>query len=201
MRDRRETWTTDEFGSSHEGAVGVLLADGTVPSPVYFDIGSGSEGQSVSEWSIYDGTLRAPRATAVRAVCSCGWTGSAYPLDWDEIGDRDLEDAASGTADQCTRDWDAHTVQVAESALPVPESVTTLLEQLREEIEKLGKSSPLAAVRAVRRLEIVAMDVGYRAAHDARADATDEQAASALGLNERAARTLLARLGGWHPYL
>lgn len=30
----RETWTTDEFGSAHAGAVGVLLADGTVPPPV-----------------------------------------------------------------------------------------------------------------------------------------------------------------------
>lgn len=29
----RETWTTKEFDSSHEGAVGVLLADGTVPAP------------------------------------------------------------------------------------------------------------------------------------------------------------------------
>ncbi|MCX5129979.1 hypothetical protein OG898_28345 [Streptomyces sp. NBC_00193] len=28
---RRETWTTEEFGSSHSGAAGVLLADGTVP--------------------------------------------------------------------------------------------------------------------------------------------------------------------------
>lgn len=30
----QETWTTEEFGASHTGSVGVLLADGTVPSPV-----------------------------------------------------------------------------------------------------------------------------------------------------------------------
>ncbi|MYR88696.1 hypothetical protein GTY41_28215 [Streptomyces sp. SID685] len=30
-KGERETWTTGEFGSSHAGAVGVLLADGTVP--------------------------------------------------------------------------------------------------------------------------------------------------------------------------
>ncbi|MCX4632043.1 hypothetical protein [Streptomyces sp. NBC_01443] len=33
----RETWTTEEFGTSHEGTVGVLLADGSVPGPAYFD--------------------------------------------------------------------------------------------------------------------------------------------------------------------
>ncbi|MEJ8650753.1 hypothetical protein WKI65_22345 [Streptomyces sp. MS1.AVA.3] len=35
---------------------------------------------------------------------------------------------------------------------------------------------------------------------DARGDATVEQAAAALGLNEDAARKLMARLGRWSPY-
>ncbi|MBP2405767.1 hypothetical protein [Streptomyces syringium] len=51
----RETWTTEEFGSSHEGAVGVLLADGTVPPPVLFAMNSSGGGRSVSHWSVYDG--------------------------------------------------------------------------------------------------------------------------------------------------
>ncbi|MGW7328436.1 hypothetical protein ACWGIU_07455 [Streptomyces sp. NPDC054840] len=30
------------LGAAHEGSVGVLLADGSEPGPVYFDVGSGS---------------------------------------------------------------------------------------------------------------------------------------------------------------
>ncbi|MFB7258660.1 hypothetical protein [Streptomyces nojiriensis] len=29
------------LGAAHTGSVGVLLADGTAPGPVYFDVGSG----------------------------------------------------------------------------------------------------------------------------------------------------------------
>ncbi|MFF3020030.1 hypothetical protein [Streptomyces sp. NPDC057939] len=65
----RETWTTDEFGTSHEGTVGVLLADGSVPGPVFFDSGPGPGGQSVSHWPVYDGhSPRIPRAAVLRAV-------------------------------------------------------------------------------------------------------------------------------------
>ncbi|WP_256096719.1 hypothetical protein [Streptomyces agglomeratus] len=37
----RETWTTEEFGPSPQGAVGVLLDDDTVPAPVFFGSNSG----------------------------------------------------------------------------------------------------------------------------------------------------------------
>ncbi|MFD3418826.1 hypothetical protein [Streptomyces decoyicus] len=199
--DERETWTTEEFGSSHAGAIGVLLADGTVPAAAFFDTNSGAGGQSVSHWSIYDGRFaHVPRAAALRAVCSCGWNGPEHELSWDVIGDWRLIEAASGTADMCTQDWDAHTVEVEQSAIPLPESVTALLTQLEEEIEKLAKTSPLSAVRAARWLEVSAVQVGYWAAHDARRDTTAEQAASALGLNEDAARKLMARFGRWSPY-
>ncbi|MGW7575666.1 hypothetical protein [Streptomyces sp. NPDC054765] len=197
----RETWTTEEFGSSHAGAVGVLLADGTVPAPVFFDTGSGAGGQPVSQWSVYDGGVaHGPRAAALRAVCSCGWNGPEYTLDWDAIGERKLIEGAHDTADTCMEDWDSHTAEVEQSAIPLPETVTTLLAVLQEEIEKLAKTSPLAAVRAARRLEVTAGQVGYWPAHDARQDTTAEQAAAALGLNEDAARKLMARFGGWSPY-
>ncbi|GAA2329876.1 hypothetical protein Scani_34800 [Streptomyces caniferus] len=197
----RETWTTEEFGSSHEGAVGVLLADGTVPASVFFDTGSGAGGQSVSQWSVYDGGLaHGPRAAALRAVCSCGWNGPEHKLDWNEIGERKLTEAAAVTADACMEDWDTHTAEVEQSAIPLPETVTALLAQLHEEIEKLAKTSPLAAVRAARRLEVTAGQVGYWPAHDARQDTTAEQAAAALGLNETAARKLMAHFGRWSPY-
>ncbi|MGX1855195.1 hypothetical protein OIU91_40240 [Streptomyces sp. NBC_01456] len=197
----RETWTTEEFGSSHAGAVGVLLADGSVPASVFFGMNSGGGGRSVSEWSVYDGRFAyGPRAAALRAVCSCGWNGPEHELDWDMIGERKLIEAAGGTADTCAQDWDAHTVEVEQSAIPLPETVTALLAQLQEEIEKLAKTSPLAAVRAARRLEVAAGQVGYGPAHEARQDTTAEQAAAALGLTEEAARKLMARFGGWSPY-
>ncbi|MFF7098531.1 hypothetical protein ACFY9A_40165, partial [Streptomyces rubradiris] len=71
----RESWTTEEFGASHEGSVGVLLADGSVPDPVFIAMSSAGGGREVSQWSVYDGGdgfVRAPRAAALRAVCSCG---------------------------------------------------------------------------------------------------------------------------------
>ncbi|GLW03972.1 hypothetical protein Slala05_76020 [Streptomyces lavendulae subsp. lavendulae] len=55
MVSRRETWTTEEFGTSHRGAVEAGLPDGSVPAPVYFDSGSGGGGVPVSQWSVYDG--------------------------------------------------------------------------------------------------------------------------------------------------
>ncbi|MFC8663080.1 hypothetical protein [Streptomyces sp. NPDC057199] len=137
---------------------------------------------------------------ALRAVCSCGWAGPEYPLDWDHIGDQKLDEAARDTADTCAQDWDAHTTEVAQVAIPLPETVTALLAQLVSEIETLAKTSPLAALRAARQLEVTAAQSAYGPAHDARQDATFEQAAAALGLDEDAARKLIARFGGWSPY-
>ncbi|MFI0901576.1 hypothetical protein [Streptomyces sp. NPDC020983] len=196
MGATRETWTTEEFGPAHAGAVGVLLADGTVPAPVVLDMASGGSASSVSEWSIYDGRrFHGPRAAALRGVCSCGWTGPEHELDWDAIGDEELWLAGARTADASTRDWDTHAEDVARTAIPVPETVTHLLAQLETEIEQLAKTSPLAAVRAARRLEVLATDVGYWAARDALQDATSDQAATALGLDEDTARRHLTRLG------
>jgi hypothetical protein len=71
--DSDESWTTEEYGRSHEGRVGVLLADGTVPEPVYFD-GISVSGSTVRHWSVYDGSdhPRRSQAHALRAECACG---------------------------------------------------------------------------------------------------------------------------------
>ncbi|WP_327302171.1 hypothetical protein OG730_00370 [Streptomyces sp. NBC_01298] len=201
MVSRRETWTTEEFGTSHTGAVEAVLADGTVPPPVYFDAGSGGGGDPVSQWSVYDGHWpHTPKAAALRAVCSCGWTGPEHRLDWEAIGDQDLEDGGSEQADAGERDWDGHTTEVETTTVPLPETVTTLLERLEAEIARLTKTSPVAGVRAARHLEIVAERVGYWAARDTAADLDTAQAAAHLGLNEDAARKLMARFGRWSPY-
>lgn len=101
----RETWTTDEFRSCHTGAVRVLLDDNTVPRPVYFDQSSGGGGQSVSQWTVYDGRNgQGPRVAALRAVCSCGSNGPGQRLDWEQFGDQDLQAAGACAADTCLRD-------------------------------------------------------------------------------------------------
>ncbi|MFD0571362.1 hypothetical protein ACFQ0T_21885 [Kitasatospora gansuensis] len=179
----------------------MLLADGTAPGPIAYPMTSSGAVQLVSQWSAYNGRFSfTPRAQALRAVCSCGWTGAEHKLDWDEIGEQDLAEGGDKAAEACLLDWDKHTNDVEKSTVPLPETVTDLLGQLAEEIEKLTKTSPLAALRAVRRLEVTATEVGYWAAHDARRDADPEQAAVALGLDEAAALELLARLGRWSPY-
>ncbi|MFD9535302.1 hypothetical protein [Streptomyces sp. NPDC060010] len=45
--EKDETWTSDEYGRSHEGRAGVLLDEGTAPKQVYFDSNSGSSGWEV----------------------------------------------------------------------------------------------------------------------------------------------------------
>ncbi|MYR84411.1 hypothetical protein GTY41_05465, partial [Streptomyces sp. SID685] len=97
-------------------------------------------------------------------------------------------------------DWDTHIGEVARSAVPVPETINGLLDQLDQEIEKVGKDAPLAAVRAVRRLEVLAAQCAYGPAREVAQDLTPEQAAAAIGLNEEEARRHLARLGCFSLY-
>ncbi|MFE4258138.1 hypothetical protein [Streptomyces sp. NPDC056883] len=99
-------------------------------------------------------------------MCSCGWAGAEHRLDWEAMGEQDLDDGGEDQAEACLKAWDGHTDQVEATAAPLPDTITTLLEHLGEEIDKLTKSSsPVAAVRAARRLEVTAEQVGYWAAH------------------------------------
>ncbi|MFJ6619668.1 hypothetical protein ACIQOW_19080 [Kitasatospora sp. NPDC091335] len=197
----RETWTTDEFGDSHEGAVGVLLPDGTVPEPAYLILTEHGAGRVTTQWTVYDGSagLR-PRAHALRAVCSCGWTGAARALDWDRFGEQTLGEAAVDLATECEEEWDGHAAEVERSAVALPEEINELLRRLADGIETLGKDSPLAALRAARMLEVTAERTAYWPAHDARRDLSLEETSAALGLNEDGARRLLGRFGRWSPY-
>ncbi|MFD0404713.1 hypothetical protein [Kitasatospora sp. NPDC127116] len=197
----RETWSTGEFGDSHKGSVGVLLADGTVPGPVFYETSSSGGGRSVSQWYAYDGAFDAPRAHALRGVCSCGWAGPEHVLDWDEIGDQEMARAGVGAAIECESGWwDTHIVEVAATAVPLPKTVTDLLSQLTEEIEKLGSTNPLAAVRAARQLEVIAGEVAFWPARNAGSNSSFEQAAAALGRNEADAERLLARFSRSRRY-
>ncbi|MFD4135291.1 hypothetical protein [Streptomyces goshikiensis] len=196
-----ETWTSDEFGSSHEGRVGVLLADGKVPKPVYFD-GSSGTGRDVRHWSVYDGGTplsQRPRAAVLHAECACGWTGPHRTIDETVASDRPFLEAGADAADRCVDDWDRHIAHVGDTTVPLPTELEILLENVTAAIEALTQESPIAAIKAARRLEVIAQRTAHWPSHKAR-EHEPETVAAALGLNIKQTRTLLARFGGWSPY-
>ncbi|MCZ0982950.1 hypothetical protein O1L60_39350 [Streptomyces diastatochromogenes] len=178
----------------------MLLADGTVPKPVYFDSYSGGFGWEVTHWSVYDGqdpyTPR-PQAHSLRGECSCGWTGTPRPLDpastaADDDDGRAFREAGMEHAEDCRTDWNAHIVTVTESTIPLPAELDALLETLSSQLEDLADTSPVAALKAARALEVMARQSAYWPARDAQRLDRAEVAAG-LGLNEAAAGELLER--------
>ncbi|MEU5825901.1 hypothetical protein [Streptomyces sp. NPDC047803] len=198
MRSEEYDWKTEEFGASHRGRPGAVLADGAEPKPVTFDLGSGTNFHETSNWWVYDGnTLGAPRATALRGACSCGWRGSAlHPIDWEQV-------AAEGPEWWDTQgphdDWKQHIADVEHQAVPVPEDIAGLLARLRERLDVLADDAPLAALRIVAALEHVTAETATVAAYAVRADEQSwDTIATGLGLTEDDARTRLHRYA--RPY-
>ncbi|WP_327713241.1 hypothetical protein OG912_38635 (plasmid) [Streptomyces sp. NBC_00464] len=185
-------WQTEEFGAAHEGRPGVVLDDGSEPKPVYFDTGSGGHVHESSDWWIYDGTLRAPLATQLRASCACGWRGKPrYPLDWNLVDrrDPDLFDTSGPEGD-----WDRHVADVEARAIPIPEDLVALLDQVEQRLDSLVDDAPLAALRAISRLERVVADAARTAAFHAEADRQERSTIGpGLGLPEHEARQRLLR--------
>ncbi|MFD8148288.1 hypothetical protein [Streptomyces sp. NPDC059708] len=148
-----ETWISDEYGASHEGRVGVLLVDGTVPKPVYFASASGTDGQDISHWSVYDGRSHParPQAHALRAECSCGCSGDTHAMNWDAAGGYPFHESGRPTAEQCEQDWDGHISTVRDTTIPLPAELETLMRSVSDGIERLSWDSPAAAIKAARR--------------------------------------------------
>ncbi|WP_411144770.1 hypothetical protein [Streptomyces sp. x-80] len=193
---RKESWEMDEFGKSHEGRVGVLLEDRSVPKPVYFDSNSSGFGQTSAYWAVYDGQpFSGPRAHLLRAVCACGWTGTEYSLDWERIGDTPLDEdeATRRDADECLNDWERHITEVEESTVEIPGETDELLERTEAALDQLTSESPAAALKAARRLEILAKDTGYYAARHVYRSMEPEELGAALGITADQATDLLAR--------
>ncbi|MFJ8668925.1 hypothetical protein [Streptomyces sp. NPDC093600] len=96
----------------------MLLADGSEPGPVYFDMGSGGDVHQSTDWWVYDGTRRAPTAVQMRGRCSCGWRGErTYPIDWAQIPrDDPYEYDTSGPLE----DWQEHVDEVEALTVPLP---------------------------------------------------------------------------------
>ncbi|MGA5069319.1 hypothetical protein ACPB9E_37210 [Streptomyces exfoliatus] len=186
------SWKRDGF-DSHVGGVGVLLADGSEPGPVYIDMGSSGHVPSFTDWWVYDGTVRRPTATTMRGRCACGWRGKrTFPIDWQQV-DRDDLDAydTSGPG----REGESHLDEVAASAVPLPEDLAGLLRQLRELLDELVDDDPLMVVKAAGELEATVAFFGPLAT---RIVTSSEQlplaqVAEVLGMTEQAAGSRL-----WH---
>lgn len=186
-------WETEEFGTSHQGCAGAVLADGSEPKPVVFDLGSGTSMHETSDWWVYDGhTQRVPRATALRGSCSCGWRGtSRYPIDWQAVAAEGPDGYDTGGPHA---DWKQHMTDVEHRSVPVPEDVVDLITRLRERLDVLADDAPLAALRVVAALEHATAEAAEGAAYAARADAQSWDAiATGLGLTESEARSRLHR--------
>ncbi|WP_405705173.1 hypothetical protein OG264_01410 [Streptomyces xanthophaeus] len=178
-----------ELGSAHEGTIGVLLADGSEPGPVHFDVGSGPDTPSSTAWHAYDGRRGRPRAAALRGACSCGWRGMAtYTLDWTRLKDRPLWEAG---IDLCgpLADVGAHLSVVRDKAVPLPAPLTAVLTDLAAQLSQAAVQSPLVALKALADLRHVIAGVGQDAARAvAFGQLSWEEVAAALGTTEKAAR-------------
>ncbi len=198
MYGERSGWRRDGF-ESYEGMVGVLLADGSEPGPVFFDLGSGSNFYESTSWWDYDGEFRRPTAVAMRGRCACGWRGTkTYPIDWEKVRENDDPDAydTSGPYAQ----WEAHLDAAAGRAVALPEDLAELLGKVREHLDRLwleeDKTRAYATMlKTCDGLEAIVAETGPEAAR-ALAYAQDEDGAmpalaEALGMTEKAARARL----------
>lgn len=185
-------WTTEEFGESHEGIAGAVLADGSEPKPVYLDFGSSADSVlETSEWWAYDGRLRRPRAAGFRAACACGWRGETHPIDGVWTADGRLHDLDVSAA---RSDWRVHIRAVERRTVPLPDQLTYLIHQLEEQLTALTERAPVAALRAVTTLERLLPDIGQEAAQAVRDDELSwASVGTALGVSPDRARSLLTR--------
>ncbi|MFD5618515.1 hypothetical protein [Streptomyces yangpuensis] len=179
--------------AAHEGSVGVLLADGTEPGPVYYDVGSGAHMPSTTEWHAYDGRRGRPQAAVLRGSCACGWRGMAeYPLDWTVLpADRPLYEADVDLAGPIA-DYNAHLSVIRDAAVQLPAGLTGVLTELVRRLGGLAAEEPLVALKALADLRYVIAEVGQDAAYELAAQQVPiEEVAIGLGTSETAARTYL----------
>ncbi|MFJ6252608.1 MULTISPECIES: hypothetical protein [unclassified Streptomyces] len=194
----RDGWRRDGF-ESHEGMVGVLLADGSEPKPVLFDLGSGSNFHESSDWWLYDGTFRRPTAVSMRGRCACGWRGTkTYVIDWEKVREDDGPDTygTSGPYEE----WEAHLDDIAGRAVSLPEDLAELLGQVRERLDRLWWEEDRARayatmLRACDHLETIVAETGPEAARALDREHDEGGAmpavAEALGMTEKTARARL----------
>ncbi|MGW4688493.1 hypothetical protein ACWEPM_26860 [Streptomyces sp. NPDC004244] len=185
-------WQTSEFAGEHDGRPVAVLDDGSEPKPLIYDVGSGTNFHTSTDWWNYDGTFDTPKAAYVRAACSCGWRGEqSYPIDWDV--DEELLPFSMDTSGP-RDDWGKHITGVEAQAVPLPAGLKDLLAQVDAELEKLADRNPLAALRAVALLEQTAAHAGATAAYHLELDQVpDEQIAAGLCISPAKALSRILR--------
>ncbi|WP_331718929.1 hypothetical protein OHU23_40725 (plasmid) [Streptomyces virginiae] len=181
------------LGAAHEGSVGVLLADGCEPGPVCFDVGSGSDVPSSTEWHVSDGRFGQPRAAVLRGRCSCGWRGMAeYPLDWTTLPQDKPLYGADVDLSGPVADFDAHLSVIRDAAVQLPAALTGFLTELVRQLDGLAAEEPLVVLKALADLRYVIAQMGQNAAGEVAArEGPIEEVAVALGTSEAAARDYL----------
>ncbi|WP_052659050.1 hypothetical protein [Streptomyces sp. MNU77] len=154
------------------------------------DGGSGSNFYKSNDWWIYSGELRRPPTTSLRGACSRGWRGeTSYPLSWEDV-DRNAPHLYDTR--QIQDDWARHIDDVEARAVPVPDVLVALLDQVEQELAGLASDAPLAALGAISRLEHVIAEAGDAAAYGAEADArSGTLIGPGLGLPENEGRRRL----------
>ncbi|MET7680600.1 hypothetical protein [Streptomyces sp. NPDC005423] len=184
-------WRSEEFGESHEGSVGAVLADGSEPKPVRPDADDGTAAPETREWWAYDGLTRRPKAVACRAACACGWRGESRPVDWERVADGHLDGPDAALAHD---DWWEHIRAVERRTVPLPDDLADLLVRLEEQLTVFAERAPVAALKAVAVLERLTGHVGRDAALAAQADDLSwETIGRALGISPDRARSRLTR--------
>ncbi|MFG2645097.1 hypothetical protein ACGFYP_29490 [Streptomyces sp. NPDC048370] len=185
-------WEREGF-ESHVGTVGVLLADGSEPRPVIFDMGSSSSFYESTSWWHYNGTGIRPTATSMRGRCACGWRAErTYPIDWEQVRRDDDPDVYDTSG--LYEDWAAQMEKVAARQVALPEDMAGALRQLRERLDELVDGEPLVVLRAVGELEeVITSSARYAARLISLEDTPVPEVAEALGVTEKVARSRLSR--------
>ncbi|MER8043636.1 hypothetical protein [Streptomyces sp. NPDC094032] len=187
------SWEREGY-ESHEGVVGVLLADGTEPGPVFFDSSSGASFYESIDWQYYDGSMRRPTAASMRGRCACGWRGEkAYPIDWQQVHRHDNPRDYDTSAPRA--DWKAHMDDVAARAVPLPQDLSTLLRQVRKRLDHLvdEEDEPLQVLKAADELEAIISEIApYAASLITRSSTPLTKLAEAYGKTEKATSSRLS---------
>ncbi|MFD5343934.1 hypothetical protein ACFWJY_09245 [Streptomyces anulatus] len=79
------------------------------------------------------------------------------PLSWEDV-DRNAPHLYDTR--QIQDDWARHIDDVEARAVPVPDVLVALLDQVEQELDRLASDAPLAALRAISRLEHVIAEAG-----------------------------------------
>ena len=175
----------------HEGFAVAVLADGSEPETLQFPV-PGRPGITTgnSAWWLYNGTKGAPRATAVRAGCACGWRSpESFPVDFADHDRTEGWEDAEGPF----KAWQGqHIGALLGTAMPV--ELRQALATANRLVRDLSLERPLVALAAIGELEKLVGNWAPTAGAGARRDgATWDAIGNALGTTRQGAHNRFSR--------